>query len=297
MLIQQLINGVMVGSVYALFALGFTLTFGVMNILNLAHGAVFAAGAFGAQYLVGRYQAPLYLVVPIVMCGGALLSMVLEMVAFRPLRRRGANEFGAIVSSIGAGLILTSILEQISGAAILTFPFGAFPVMIFRVAGIRISLLQVTVLVATALAIAAVLFYLYRTSFGRQVRAVAVNENTADLLGVNPSSVYLQIFAIAGGLAGLAGFLIGLMFNSVHFLMGEPMMLRAFVVVILGGMGSVTGAVLAGLFVGIAQTLIAVYISTKLSDAILFSVLFVVLLIYPTGFFKGLRVEQRVGRS
>ena len=123
------------------------------------------------------------------------------------------------------------------------------------------------------------------------------SERTATLLGVNPSSVYLQIFFISGALAGAAGVLIGLMFNSVHFLMGEPYLLRAFVVVVLGGLGSPVGAVVAGLLLGLIQTLTVVYLSSGLSDAIIFAILFGVLLIKPTGLFAGLRRDARVGRT
>lgn len=296
MLAQQILNGIMLGSVYALFALGFTLIFGVMNILNLAHGAIFAFGAFVALYCVSGLALPLYLVVPIVMVAGALLSIIVDLVAFQSLRRRGADEFGAIVSSIGAGLIITSMLETASDAAILTFPFGTFPIEIYRIWGVRISLLQISVIGTTALVIGAILIYLYKTSFGRQVRAVAVSAPTSGILGINPTAVYLQVFAIAGALAGLAGLLIGLMFNSVNFLMGEPMMLKAFVVVVLGGLGSITGAMLSGIVIGIAQTLISTYLSSKLSDAILFAGLLMLLLAYPTGLFKGIRQEERVTR-
>lgn len=297
MLAQQILNGIMLGSVYALFALGFTLVFGVMNILNLAHGAIFAFGAFVALYCVSSLALPLYLVVPIVMVAGALLSVVVDLVAFQPLRRRAADEFGAIVSSIGAGLIITSMLESVSDAAILSFPFGTFPIEIYRFWGVRISLLQISVIATTALAIGAILVYLYKTSFGRQVRAVAVSAPTSSILGINPTAIYLQVFAIAGAVAGLAGLLIGLIFNSVSFMMGESMMLKAFVVVVLGGLGSISGAMFSGIIVGIAQTLISTYLSSKLSDAILFAVLFMLLLTYPTGLFKGIRQEQRVTRA
>lgn len=297
MLAQQLLNGLLLGSVYALFAMGFTLVFGVMNILNLAHGAIFACGAFATLYAVRLSGLGLWGALPLAIVTGAVVSLAVDFVAFRPLRRRGADDFGAIVSSIGASLILISVLQQISDARILTFPFGTFPAVVYRIAGMRITLLQVAVLCTTALAIGSLLLYLYRTSFGRQLRTVAVSERTAVLLGINPAFVYGQVFLCAGALAGLAGLIIGIMYNSVHALMGEGMLLKAFVVVVLGGLGSLTGAVLSGLLIGLLQTMIATYISSQLSDAILFAFLLVVLLVYPTGLFKGLRSEARVVRS
>jgi branched-chain amino acid transport system permease protein len=141
------------------------------------------------------------------------------------------------------------------------------------------------------------MLYLHRTPFGQRIRAVAIDERAAGLLGVSPDSVYFQTFFISGALAGVAGVLIGLAFNSVHFLMGEPYMLRAFVVVVLGGLGSIAGAVLAGLSLGVLQTLTVVYLSSGLSDAIIFSVLFLVLLLRPTGFFGTLQQQKRVARE
>jgi branched-chain amino acid transport system permease protein len=126
---------------------------------------------------------------------------------------------------------------------------------------------------------------------------VAINERTASLLGINPQRVYFQTFFISGALAGAAGVLIGIAFNSVHFLMGEPYMLRAFVVIVLGGLGSVAGAVIAGLLLGLIQTMTIAYISTDLSDAVIFSLLFLILLVRPTGFFGTLRRERRVARA
>jgi branched-chain amino acid transport system permease protein len=308
MLAQQLVNGIVVGSVYALFALGFTLVFGVHHILNLAHGSVSMWGAFVGLIAVAPSALwpetslptpflPLPLAFILAMLSGGLIGVLLDLVAFRPLRKRKASEFAALVSSIGASLILLSVAQQLSRTGILRFPFDTFPVEIFRFAGMRMSLLQITILVSVGVLFFALVLYLYRTSFGRQVRAVAVNERTATLLGVNPTAVYLQIFFISGALAGAAGVLIGLAFNSVHFLMGEPYLLRAFVVVVLGGLGSVIGAVVAGLALGLIQTLTVVYISSGLSDAIIFSILFLMLLIKPTGFFPGLRRDSRVVRT
>lgn len=307
MLAQQVVNGLVVGSVYALFALGFTLVFGVHHVLNLAHGSVCMWGAFigliaaapGSMFGTGDATPllPLPVAFLLAMLGGGLLGVLLDLLAFRPLRKRHATEFAALVSSIGASLVLISLAQQLSRTRILRFPFGTFPVVIYRFAGLRVSLLQACIVGCVAVLFAGLLFYLYRTSFGRQVRAVAVNERAATLLGVNPAAVYLQIFFISGALAGAAGVLIGLSFNSVNFLMGEPYLMRAFVVVVLGGLGSVTGAVVAGLLLGLIQTLTVVYLSSGLSDAIIFSVLFLMLLVRPTGLFAGLRRDVRVVRG
>jgi branched-chain amino acid transport system permease protein len=297
MIAQQILNGLVVGSVYALFALGFTLIFGVHHILNMAHGAVFMWGAFFGLFAITRFDLPFPLgfVLAIVLAG--LLSVALDWVAFRPLRRRGAPEFSAIVSSIGAGLVLMNIAQRVSDTRVLRYPFGTLPIEIYSFLGLRVTLIQAVMVLSTLLIVAALFVYLFYTRFGRQIRAVAINERTATLLGVNPNFVYFQTFFISGALAGAAGVLIGIAFNAVHFLMGDAYMLRAFVVIVLGGLGSVMGALIAGLLPGLVQTLTIAYVSSGLSDAIIFSILFVVLLVRPTGFFGTLRKEQRVARE
>lgn len=297
MIAQQLLNGIVVGSVYALFALGFTLIFGVHHILNLAHGAVFMIGAFIGLYLVTTVHLPFPVAFVLASLGAGAVSVGLDWVAFRPLRRRGAPEFAAIISSIGAGMILMNVAQRLSETKIWRYPFGVFPVQVYTLLGLRVTLLQLVITGCVAASIVGLALYLFRTTFGRQIRAVAINEKTATLLGVNPAAVYLQTFFISGMLAGAAGVLIGIAFNSVHFLMGEPYMLRAFVVIVLGGLGSVAGAVVAGLLLGIVQTLTVGYLSSGLSDAIIFSLLFIALLIRPTGFFGTLRRERRVTRE
>jgi branched-chain amino acid transport system permease protein len=294
MLGQQILNGVVVGAVYALFSLGLTLVFGMHRILNLAHGAVFMWGAFIGYFAVTAAGLPLAAAFVLAIAGGGLLSVLLELLVFRPLRRHEGDEFGTIVASIGANLVLMDLAQQATNAQTLRFPFGVFPIQFYALAGLRISLQQIVILAAVALLVGLLLLYLFRTNLGTDARAVAVNEQTSMLLGVNPSAVYFNTFFIAGALAGAAGVILGIAFNSVSYVMGEPVMLQAFVVIVLGGLGSVTGALFAGIVLGMVQTLTTVYISSELSDAVVFGLLFLVLLVRPTGFFAGLHTEHRV---
>lgn len=282
MIAQQILNGLVVGGVYALFALGFTLVFGIHQILNLAHGAVFMTGAFIALYTVlGGY--PFWLGFLLAILGSGLLSVLIEFTAFRKLRASGEAEFGAIISSIGANLIIITLAQKVSQTLVLRFPFDTFPIVIFEFAGLRVSALQLFMSAAAILLVLALTIYLYRTRFGRQVRAVAGNERAAMLSGVNPNGVYFQTFFLSGALAGAAGVLVGLAFNSIHFMMGEPWLLRGFVVIILGGLGSIPGALIAGLVFGMIQTMTVAYLPSGLTDAIIFSLLFVILLVRPHG--------------
>lgn len=282
MLAQQLLNGLVVGGVYALFAIGFNLVFGIHHILNLAHGAVFMVGAFIALYAV-ESGLPLGVAFLLAMIGSGLLSVLIELVAFRRLRRSGEVEFGAIISSIGVALILETLAQRWSNTLVLRFPFDTFPIVIYQFAGLRVSALQLFMLGSSAVLVLVLGWYLYRTRYGRQIRAVAGNERAAVLLGINPNTVFFQTFFLSGALAGAAGVLVGLAFNSIHFLMGEPYLLRGFVVIILGGLGSVTGALVAGLLFGMIQTLSIAYLPSGLTDTVSFSLLFLILLLRPNG--------------
>lgn len=297
MLFQQLLNGLVTGSVYALFALGFTLIFGVLHILNLAHGAIFMVGAFVGLYAVTSANLPLPIALIFAMVAGGLISVAVDWLALRPLRRRGANEFAAIIASLGVAQILMCAGQAVSQTQIMRFPFGTFPVVIYQFWGLRISLLQIVIIgLSLALAIG-LLTFLFKSNYGRQIRAVAISERTSSLLGIRPSTIYFQTFFISGALAGAAGVIIGLAFNSVHFLMGEPYLLNAFVVIVLGGLGSIGGALIGGILFGIVKTLTVIYLSSVLGDAIIYSVLLLVLLFRPYGLFGKLHIETRVVRA
>ena len=282
MILQQLINGLIVGGVYALFAIGFTLVFGIHQILNLAHGAVFMAGAFIALYSV-LAGLPLWVGFLLGVMAGGVLSLLIEWVAFRRLRGQGETEFGAIISSIGVNLILITLAQKISDTQIMRFPFDTFPVRIFEWGGLRVSALQLFMAFLAIALVATINLFLLRTSMGRQIRAVAGNERAAKLSGVNPNFVFFQTFFMSGALAAAAGVLVGLAFNNIHFMMGEPFLLRGFVVIILGGLGSIPGALVAGLLLGMIQTLTVAYLPSGLTDTIIFSLLFVILLLRPHG--------------
>lgn len=286
MIAQQLLNGLVLGGVYALFALGFTLIFGIHRIMNMAHGAVFMVGAFVGLYTV-RAGIPLWGALPIAMIGAGLTSIVIEVIAFKPLRKLALAdaELASIISSIGAGLIILSIAQYVSKTETMRFPFGTVSPDAMVILGLRVSMLQLLML-AIALAMVGLLaFYLYRTPQGRQIRAVAGNYRAAQLLGVDPNAIFYQTFFLSGALAGAAGVLVGLAFNAINFLMGEPFLLKAFVAIILGGLGSVPGALVGGMVLGLLQSLSAAYLPALLVDTVIFSLLFVILLVRPDGLF------------
>ncbi|RVT81776.1 branched-chain amino acid ABC transporter permease [Rhodobacteraceae bacterium CCMM004] len=282
MLAQQILNGLVVSGVYALFSLGFTLVFGIQRILNLAHGAIFMTGAMVAYYTVAA-GGPLWLGFILAIVASGLLSVLVEIVCFRRLRRTGDEEFGGIISSIGAGLVISTIAQQVSSTQILRFPFDTFPVVIFRFWGLRVSMLQLFMAGAAIVLVLVLGYLIYRTGFGRRVRAVTDNEHAAMLMGINPNLVYSQTYFIAGALAGAAGVLVGLAFNSINFVMGEPYLMFGFAIIILGGLGSIPGALLASLVFGMVQTLTIAYLPSGLTSTIIFAALFLILLVRPHG--------------
>jgi branched-chain amino acid transport system permease protein len=297
MIAQQLLNGLVLGGVYALFALGFTLIFGIHRIMNMAHGAVFMTGAFIGLYTV-RAGMPLWVALPVAMVGAGLVSILIEMIAFKPLRKLALAdaELASIISSIGAGLIVLSIGQYVSKTETMRFPFGTVSVQAMEVLGLRVTMLQLLMLAVAVLGVGLLAFYLYRTAQGRQIRAVAGNYRAAQLLGVNPDAIFYQTFFLSGALAGEAGVMVGLAFNAVQFLMGEPFLLKAFVAIIIGGLGSVPGALIGGLVLGLLQSLSAAYLPSLLVDAVIFMLLFVILMIRPDGLFAQAVLESPTKR-
>jgi branched-chain amino acid transport system permease protein len=286
MIAQQILNGLVLGGVYALFALGFTLIFGIHRIMNMAHGAVFMSGAFIGLYTV-RLGLPIWVALPVAMVGAGLISILVEVIAFKPLRKlaQADAELASIISSIGAGLIILSIGQYVSKTETMRFPFGTVPVNAIQILGLRVTILQLLMLGVAVVMVALLAYYLYRTPQGRQIRAVAGNYRAAQLLGVNPNSIFYQTFFLSGALAGAAGVMVGLAFNAVQFLMGEPFLLKAFVAIILGGLGSVPGALVGGLVLGLLQSLSGAYLPALLVDAVIFTLLFVILMVRPDGLF------------
>ena len=297
MIAQQVLNGLVLGGVYALFALGFTLIFGIHRIMNMAHGAVFMSGAFIGLFMV-RIGLPIWAALPIAMAGAGFISIFVEVIAFKPLRKLALAdaELASVISSIGAGLIILSVGQYVSKTQTMRFPFGTVPVDAIVVFDLRVTMLQLLMLSVAVLMVALLAYYLYRTPQGRQIRAVAGNYRAAQLLGVNPNAIFYQTFFLSGALAGAAGVMVGLAFNAVQFLMGEPFLLKAFVAIILGGLGSVPGALIGGLVLGMLQSLSGAYLPALLVDAVIFLLLFVILMVRPDGLFAQSVTESPTKR-
>jgi branched-chain amino acid transport system permease protein len=282
MLLQQLVNGVFLGAVYALFACGYALVFGVLDILNLAHAAIFMAAAFIALVLVGK-GVPLVLALVLSVLAAGLLGMLLDRVAFAPLRRRNAGTLAPLISSIGVAIIVQGVARALFGSDDQPFASGTFGTAQFTLGGLHVSLVDLTVLGVAIVMMLGLRTLLRVTALGRSIRAVAADRVAAALLGIDVERTIALTFFIASALGGAAGILIGLEFNSVSVDMGSRIELKGLAIIVLGGMGSITGAVLGALLLGCVETLSVAYISSGYRDAIAFGVMFAVLVLRPTG--------------
>ena len=282
---QQVLNGVFVGSIYALFAVGYTLVFGVLDILNLAHQAVFMLSAFIALVLVENLHLPLLLALPAAVIAGGLIGLVLERVAFRPLRGRSDSNISGLISSLAVATILEAIALQFFGPDISRFPGGTFPDRMIQIGGASASLLQLCIIGISVLLMALLSFLMARTRLGRRLRAVAESPRAARILGIDVDRTIAVAFFLSSALGGAAGVLFGLAFNSIQPDVGRSVELKGLAVIILGGMGSVPGAVLAGFALGLIEVFTVAHIGSSFRDVVSFAVLFLVLLARPRGLF------------
>jgi len=285
MLLQQLVNGIVAGSVYALFALGFNLVLGALNILNVAQGAIFTLSAFVAFYLIKLYEVPFPLALLLATIAGGLINVALEILVFRPLRGRGGTSMSTLVASIGASMVLLSLAQKISGAQVERFPFETLPEVQWSFGDVRLSFIQALVLATTVVVMIGTYVLLNRMKLGKAIRTMAFNERIARMLGIPTGIVACWTFFISGALGGLAGVLLGLMFNSVHFLMGEPYVLKGFAAIVIGGFGSVIGVIVASMLIGLAEVFSIVIGIGTFRDVVIFGMLFSFLLFRPNGLF------------
>ena len=281
---QQTLNGLFVGSIYALFAVGYTLVFGVLDILNLAHQAVFMLAAFIALALVEAHLS-LWVAMPIAVAAAGLIGIVLERTAFRPLRDRADSNISGLISSLAVATVFEAIALQVFGPDISRFPIGTFPDRTIRVGSASASLLQVVILGISVALMAVLTLVMARTRLGRQLRAVAESPRAARILGVNVDRVIAYAFFLSSALGGAAGVLFGLAFNSISPDVGRSVELKGLAVIILGGMGSIPGAVVAGFAIGLIETFTVARLGSSFRDAVSFGVLFLVLLARPRGLF------------
>lgn len=297
--LQQLINGLAVGGIYALVALGYTMVYGVLKLINFAHGDIFTIGAYlGMTLLVSGglsgSMTPVLavgLVVIIVFGLVALLGVALERVAYRPLRK--ANRLAAVVSALGASIVFQNAVMLIYGARVYVYPENLIPTLTFNIFGLNVPLMRVIVIVSSLVLMLALYAFINRTRMGTAIRAVAIDQGADRLMGINVDRVISLVFFIGAGLGGVAGVMVGTYYGQIDFTMGWSYGLKAFTAAILGGIGNIPGAMIGGLLLGVIEALGASYLAMAWKDAIAFLVLILILIIRPTGLL-GERVADKL---
>jgi branched-chain amino acid transport system permease protein len=292
MLSQQLFNALVLGSVYALFSMGFTLTFGVLRVINLLYGFYVAAGAFLALVLVRDVGLPLWAAGPLAALATGVIGMVCDTAVLLPLRRAKAPELASLIVTLGGVLLLNSIMFLIFGAEVRRFPVDVLSQAPISLGILQIGEVQLAIIIVVAIVVTALFVFIERTRLGIAVRALAENPDAASLMGVNVEAMFMGISFIAATLTAIAGILIGLNFNAVDPYMGEPLMLRAFAVIIIGGLGDIRGALIAGLALGFIEVMTAGYLSSNFKDAAGFAAMVITLWLRPSGLF-GRAVARR----
>ncbi len=292
--LQQLLNGLSLGAVYALIALGYTMVYGVLRFINFAHSDVFMIGAFAGYYL-NRWMPSHSLAGGLAILAGsmafcALLGVVIERLAYRPLRHR--SRLNVLITAIGVSLLLEYTGQFLFGAAPKPFP-QLFPVRTFQFAGgLIVSTNQLAVLVLTPLLLVALHFIVLKTRFGTAMRAISFHPVAATLVGINLDRVISFTFALGSALAAAGGILYSLNYQSIDPLMGILPGLKAFVAAVVGGIGNIPGAALGGLLLGIIETFVNGSRWSTATDAIAFALLILILLFRPAGLLGKLEVEK-----
>jgi branched-chain amino acid transport system permease protein len=284
---QQLVNAVALGSIYTLFSLGLTLSWGILNVLNLAHGAIFMSGAMVAFVLTNNASVPLSVVLIAAIAGCALISIVLESLAFAPLRKRSSNpldaEMSTLIASVAAASMLVTAAQVVSDHQPFALPADLLARKVYLVAGLRISNIQIIVFAAALVLSAALIVFVQRTRYGRALRAVAFDRGASGLSGISARNLQLAAMALSGALAGVAGVLLSLYLGSADAHMGDPFLLKAFAIIILAGVGSLGGAVAFAFILAIVETLLGYQFGADVRDALAFVLIIVTLLFRPQG--------------
>lgn len=288
--LQQIINALSLGSIYALLALGYSMVYGIIKLINFAHGDIYMLGAFFAYYTISLWHFNFITALLSAMIVGAIAGVVIEYFAYRPLRK--SPRIAVLITAIGVSFLLENGMSYLVGSNARSFP-QVMEQVNYNIGGVIISNVQVLIL-ATALVLMLLLqVIIKKTKMGRAMRAVSVDPDAAELVGVNVNHTISFTFALGSALAGAAGVLIGMYYNQIDPLMGMTPGIKAFVAAVLGGIGSVPGASLGGFLIGILETFFQSIGLSAYKDAVVYFVLIVILLFLPAGIF-GKNTKEKV---
>jgi len=298
---EQLINGLTIGSFYALIALGYSMVYGVLKLINFAHGDMFALGSyvgytvlvFGSALLASHFGlwGGMIVVMIIAAICLAVVGIVVERAAYRPIYPAG--RLPAVVSALGASIVLQNLIMIFWGPRYQAYPAAMIPNVHLHLWGIHITLLQVVILLLSFLLMTILYWIIQRTTFGAAIRASALDRDTAALMGINFNKVIFFIFTLGPALGAMTGVMVGMYYRQISFTMGWNYGLKAFTATILGGIGNLPGAMFGGLILGVLEMFGAAYISAAWKDVFVFVILILVLIFRPTGLF-GEKIAEKV---
>ena len=289
-MLQQLVNGLILGSVYALLALGYTMVYGIIKLINFAHGDIYMMGAFIGYYLINHFKLNFFVALILSMVLTAALGVVIEFLAYRPLRH--ATRIAVLITAIGVSFFLEYGMVWLVGANTRAFP-QALKTVKYDLGPVSVTNVQLTILGVALALMLALQFIVQKTKMGKAMRAVSVDSDAAQLMGINVNSTISFTFALGSALAGAAGVLIGLYYNSIDPLMGMVPGIKAFVAAVLGGIGIVPGAALGGFIIGLLETFSVSIGFSSYRDAVVYAVLIIILLVRPAGIL-GNSVKEKV---
>lgn len=288
--LQQIINGIALGSVYALIALGYTMVYGIVQLINFAHGDIYMVGAYVAFFMAGAFGMSFLPTILIAMLACAILGFVIEKLAYKPVRK--APKVTNLITAIGVSLLLENLVRIYAGPNPRSFP-SMIDVEFYHIGSLQINNIQIIMVAVSIVLMALLQFIVHKTKVGKAMRAVSQDKDASKLMGINIDRTISYTFAIGSSLAAVGGVLVGMAYQRIDPLMGIMPGLKAFIAAVLGGIGIIPGAMTGGFIMGIAETLTKGYISTQLSDAIAFGILIIILLVKPSGIL-GKRMSEKV---
>lgn len=288
--LQQLINGLSLGSIYALIALGYTMVYGIIKLINFAHGDIYMVGAFVGYTAINSFKLSFLpaLIVSMVFC--AVLGVLIERIAYKPLRN--ATRVAALITAIGMSYLLQNGMIYLVGSETRAFP-QVIENKVYEFAGLQVSQTQIMIFATTIILMLALQLIVQKTKMGKAMRAVSTDADAARLMGINVDNVISFTFALGSSLAGAAGVLVGLYYNSIEPMMGYAPGLKAFIAAVLGGIGIIPGAMFGGFTIGIIETLVSGYGGSMIKDAVVYLILIIILIFKPSGLL-GKNVKEKV---
>ncbi len=285
---QQVMNGLMVGSMYSLVAIGYTLVFGLLNLLNFAHGDIFMFGGFIALFILLTLKLPLWIAFIGTMVGCGLLGFILELVCFRPVKKE--FHLAPALGTLGFSILMVELTVKYFGTEPISLP-QSVELISFQVGSVMVTSVQILILVTAVVLMAGLEFLILKTRLGRALRAVSEDPNTAKILGVNAVRTIVAAFVISSALAGAAGLLLALRLGLANPQVGFTYGMKALAVMAIGGLGNVRGALLGGMIIGMAEVMTVAYGSATYSDVVVWSALIAILLFKPSGLL-GTRLQE-----